>query len=168
MKTLILVRHTENFKEQPDGKITENGKTQAGEIKEFLKSKSILPEIIFTSLYKRTIQTAERANPNASKIIPSASFNEYYTRTDKTDAESTTMGITRVMPKIFSFYDLYDTVMIVAHSSINKSILQSFLNITFDEAKNYFNSYGETQIIRYDYKQGDNNWRIVDSFTPKQ
>ena len=168
MKIITLIRHVENFKEQPDGNITDKGKLQAAEIKEFLQKNSISPELIFTSLFKRTSQTAEISNPNNAKLVSSIAFNEYYTRPDKTDVETVDMGVSRSLTKIYSVYDIYEEIMIVGHSSINKSILQSLLNITYDEAKQLFNSYGEVKVIRYDWKAGDNNWRIFHSFTPEQ
>ena len=168
MRTITLIRHVENFNKKPDGEITEKGKLQATEIKDFLQKNSISPEIIFTSLYKRTFQTAKISNPNNAKLIASGAFNEYYTRPDKTDVETISMGVSRSLAKIYSVHDLYEEIMIVGHSSINKSILQSLLNITFDEAKELFNNCGEVKVIRYDWKVGDNNWRVIHSFTPKQ
>ncbi|MFQ5493474.1 MAG: phosphoglycerate mutase family protein [Candidatus Dojkabacteria bacterium] len=173
MKQVILTRHTNNRVKKDaqvrlnDYELTSIGKEQALEVKNYLSDKDF--EVIYTSLYLRTVQTAEIINEDKkSKTIKTNSFNEYFLRPDGSGVESTDMGISRTMTKLFSIFDIFEKILIVAHSSINQTIIHSLLNIQYKKSLKYFNDFGETHILRYDYKQGDSNWRIVDSFKPKQ
>lgn len=173
MKKLILIRHTEketidNFGHvEADPILTERGKKQAAEIKEFLKD--IDYEIILTSLYRRAQETAAIINEDRGKpVFESISLNEYFLRPDGADVEGSRMGIARAMSKVYSVFDQYKTVVIVCHRSIGRSILQPMLNMEFAELEKFFVNYGDTYVLRYDHKLGDTNWRIIDSFTPKQ
>ncbi len=79
--------------------------------------------------------------------------------------ESISQAQERAMTKLYSIFGQYENIVIVAHSSISQTILQSLLNLNFDDARKYFNSFGEVQVLRYDHKQGDTNWKIIHSFT---
>lgn len=174
MKTIILTRHTNNkasedvaVDKQNDFQLTDIGFAQARELYEFLRRYKF--EAIFTSLYLRSIQTAEIINEGRNiQLFKTNAFNEYFLREDGSDVESTDVGITRTMTKLYSLFDIFENILIVAHSSINKTILHALMNMEYTKTQEYFDKYGETQVLRYDYKLSDDNWRIIDSFEPKQ
>lgn len=173
MKQIILTRHTDNRIKKDaqlkfnDYELTKVGKKQAEEVRDFLAAKDF--EVIFTSLYLRAIQTAEIINSKKKvRVYKTNAFNEYLLRSDGSGVETTEMGISRTMSKLFSIFDLFDNILIVAHSSINQTIVHSLLNLEYDQSLSSFKNFGETYILRYDYKKGDNNWRIIETFSPKQ
>ncbi len=175
MRQIILIRHAEtvlvNMKPEEakitlDPLLSVRGEKQAEELKDFVKKFST--ETIFTSLYKRSRQTAQIINNENVPVVSSNAFNEYYVDPNGKGIETTSDGASRSMSKIYSALNLYEDITIVAHSSINQTILQNLLNLKFDEARTYFNKFGETQVLRYDWKQGDTNWRILETFIPKQ
>ncbi|MFA6754342.1 MAG: phosphoglycerate mutase family protein [Candidatus Dojkabacteria bacterium] len=169
MKKLILVRHTEkdnNHPNQVDNPLTEHGLEQAKSIAKFLDNHPY--EIVFTSLMRRANKTAEVINESKKiKIIKSMAFNEYYIREDGENVETTNMGVSRTLTKIYSVADIYDSILIVAHNSINKTVLQSLLNIGYDESHEFFKNHGETVVLRYDWEKGDDRWVIEDKYTPE-
>ena len=63
--------------------------------------------------------------------------------------------------------NIYDSILIVAHNSINKTVLQSLLNIGYDESHEFFKNHGETVVLRYDWEKGDDRWVIEDKYTPE-
>lgn len=177
MKQIILSRHTETIliasnergHRRNDSSLTDFGNKQAEEMKRFLESKGYSYEIAFSSLYQRSSGTADIISKgNNTKVVPTMSFAEYFLRDDDSDIETLDMAISRTMTKIYSMFELYDSILLVGHSSINKSILQNILNIDFEKSLTYFNKLGETHILRYDWSKGDTKWSIVDSFTPTQ
>lgn len=178
MKQIILLRHAQTTlmdkdsvgygKNSFDPQLSPLGIKQAKEIGDHFEQNKLSYQIVFTSLYQRTIQTAKELNYLKTSTVPFNGFNEYFVSSTGQDMETTDMAIARTMPKIFSLFDIYDEIAIVGHSSINKTILQALTNITFQEAEQYFNKLGETHIIRYDWQAGDKNWHIESSFIPKQ
>ena len=173
MKKIILVRHTEkqiipNFSHvESDSSITMKGVEQAHEIKDFLKSTEY--DVVFTSLLKRAIETAEIINEIHNRhVYKTNAFNEYLLRANGDNVEGTNMGVARSMTKLYSLSDQYDTILLVSHSSIGQTIIQSLLNLEWEVAQTYFNNYGDTYILRYDKSFGDNKWKVIDSFTPIQ
>lgn len=173
MKLLIIARHTNNKitgeenKRSTDGSITETGRLQAEEMKSFLAKYDL--ECIFTSLYLRTIETADIINKDRNiKTVKSNAFNEYLLRPDGSGVEGVDTAQARSMSKIYSFFDLYENVLIVGHSSINQTMYHSLTNIDYSTSREMFNSYGEIRVLRYDYKQGDSKWVEIDNFTPSQ
>lgn len=173
MKVITLVRHTDNRitldanKIQNDYPLTPTGEVQAKELAKFLKKYTF--DAIFTSLYKRSVQTAEIINRDKKfPLYKTNSFNEYFLREDGTGVEGTKIGIARTMTKIYSMFDIFENILIVAHSSTNKTILHALTNLKEQTVDKYFNKYGETHILRYDHKLGDDKWKIMDSFIPKQ
>ena len=153
MKKLILTRHTEKDLQdlnKIDTPLTEHGVEQAKSIAKFLEDHPY--EIVFTSLMKRANKTAEIINGDKKiKIIKSIVFNEYYIRDDGENVETTSMGVSRTLTKIYSVADIYDSILVVAHNSINKTILQRLLNIGYDESQEFFKNYGDTVVLRYDW-----------------
>ncbi len=173
MKQIIFLRHCDNRlsgnegKIPTDGELNENGLLQAKELKKFISKYDI--NTIFTSLYKRTIQTAsivneERNLPSFSEMV----FNEYFLRPDGKGVEGTRAGISRTMGKIYSIYDNYDTILIVSHKAIGRTMIRELLNIDYSESEKYFDNYGECLVLRNDYKNGDTKWGIIDKFIPAQ
>jgi len=81
VKNLYLIRHGETYfnledRIGGDSDLTENGVAQARKLAEYFKKKKI--PLIFTSLKKRTIQSAEPLEDTQENctIIPLAEFNE--------------------------------------------------------------------------------------------
>jgi len=152
-----------------DSRLSSWGVKQAQDIAKFLEKRKHIYDLALTSLYKRAQETAAIINKTKSKnIIPSGAFNEYLVQDDGTEVETTTMGVARAMTKIYSLFDIWENVLLVAHASINRTILRSLLNLEYEKAEEYFRKFGETHVLRYDWKKGDNCWRIIDSFIPKQ
>jgi broad specificity phosphatase PhoE len=177
MRQIILCRHTETeliasgskSHRRNDSSLTKYGVEQAEEIKKFIDDNGYKFEVVFTSLYQRAKTTAEvLSTETGKKIVMSGAFAEYFMRDDDKGVESIDMAVARTMTKIYSIFDQYEDILLVGHSSINKSIIQNILNLPFDESLELYNKLGETHVLRYDWKQGDNNWRVVDSFIPKQ
>lgn len=169
MKKIILVRHTEKIKGF-DSDITSFGEKQTKEIASFLKTKHHIYDYMFTSLYKRSISTGELINSNFKKpSCTSGSFNEYYVRPDNgEEVESVSTAMNRALTKLYSVFDMFESVLIVAHNSILSDMVVSILNLEYKERENLFKFQGEVVVIRYDYKLGDSNWRIIDKFVPKE
>ena len=169
MKKIILTRHTEKDKKHQDtldNPLTERGIKQAKSIAKFLDSHPY--EIVFTSLMRRANKTAEVINDGKKiKIIKSVAFNEYYIRNDGENVETTDMGVSRSLGKLYSVADIYDSILVVAHNSINKTILQRLLNIGYDESQEFFKNYGDTVVLRYDWDKGDDRWLNEDKYTPE-
>ena len=148
-----------------DSTLSERGKKQAKAISKFVNGKYSY-DSVFCSVYHRAIETANEINKHDKPLFQTSSFSEYFLRDDGSGAETTDMALSRSMSKFYSIYDVFESVVIVAHSAISKSILQALLNITFEDASKLFNTTGEVHVLRYDYKKSDNNWREIDSFIP--
>ncbi len=177
MKKIILARHTESKliasgileQKRNDSPLSDFGLEQATEMRKFINERKLTYEIIFTSLFQRARHTAEIINQDfRAKTINCGLFGEYFIQDDGVGIETTNMAISRVMPKIYSLFDQYDNMLLVAHSSINKTIIQNILNCTYSESLKYFNNTGEIHVLRYDHTLGDENWTLIDSFVPKQ
>ena len=169
MIKIALIRHSEKLSNVPhdDSPITLKGIQQSKEIGKFLTSYSF--DAITSSILLRSEQTAQIIASVINKpIYPTIDFNEYYIREDRTEAETTPMLESRVMQKLYSFYGIYNSIIIVAHSSMLSTLVRNLLNIRHDDAQKFFNQFGETQIIRYDWQQGDMYWKIIDTFIPNQ
>jgi broad specificity phosphatase PhoE len=174
MHTIILSRHAEkqsddnNYTFVPDPSITEKGERQCLEVKEFIRD--IKLDATFSSIYRRAIDTSnfiygDRRLP----LIMNACFNEYYVRSsDEANLETTSMGASRTMSYLYSIFSLYNNISIVAHKSINRTIIQSLLNLDWEESQKLFENNAETHILRYDHALGDTKWRIVNSIIPQQ
>lgn len=175
MKQIILCRHTEtehiavggNKSVRNDSRLTERGKLQASEMRKFLLDNEYVFEAVFTSLNLRAVETAEVISKDLGvKNIKSVAFAEYFLRDDGTGVETIDMAVARTMTKIYSLFDQYESILIVAHSSVNKSILQNILNINYNSSLEAFNKLGEIQVLRYDWKLGDTKWGVVNNFVP--
>ena len=169
MKKIILVRHTETILLKGDSSLSSWGIKQAKEIANFLRERKHTYDLVLTSLYKRAQETAVLINKTKNKnIISSGAFNEYLIQNDGTEVETTTMGVARAMTKIYSLFDLWENILLVAHGGINRTILRALLNLKYEKSEEYFRKFGETHVLRYDWEKGDNCWSIIDSFIPKQ
>src|SRR5688572_18151765 len=124
MNKIILVRHTEK-ETGIDPNITEKGILQAEEITKFLKENNHNFDHLFTSVYRRSIKTAKIINQQFDKPSSvSMNFCEYYVRPeDGKDIEMPDTAMSRTMTKIYSCIDIFSSIMIVAHNSINTGIL---------------------------------------------
>jgi len=176
MKQIILCRHPETDliasgsggQRRNDALVSDFGRKQAEEVRDFIKGKNLNYQAVFTSLFHRAYEMGRTLNDKDMPFYPSHAFNEYFQRDDGSGVESTDTGAARTMTKIYSVFDIYDEIIIVAHASINKTILQNMLNNSFDECKKYYNLLGETHVLRLDWEIGDKTWSIIDSFTPTQ
>ena len=175
MKQIILIRHPETISSLDkknnqykilDPQISPYGLKQLEEIKGFLKTYDY--EAIFTSLLRRSRDAARLINSRNRPLFNHNAFNEYHLDPEGKGAETVEMAIVRTMTRIYSMFDQYESIIIVGHSSINKTIMQTILNCEFDEAGKYFNKLGEVQVLRYDWKIDDKVWKIIDSFIPSQ
>jgi len=173
MKYIIIARHTNNRntgdegKKPTDGPITDIGKIQAKEMQEFLEKYKF--DSIFTSLYLRSIQTAEIINGDTKvPCVKTNAFNEYMMRENGESVEGVDTAKSRTMTKLYSIFDHYDSILVVAHSSIDQTIYQSLTNIKYEDSIKLFKNYGEVRVLRYDYKMGDSNWIEIENFIPKQ
>ena len=92
-------------------------------------------------------------------------LNEYFLRDDGSGVETCEQGLARSMGFLQQFSPYYEQIAVVAHNAILATLLRSILNLPFDEARDFGGS-GACRVLRYDYLQGDQNWRCVDSFTP--
>jgi len=170
MRQIILVRHCHTGQRGTDDPgLSDGGREQAGEISGFLEAKDYEFEAVYASLYKRAIETAELLVGGQKKIIKNSAFNEYYVRSvSREEVETTQMAASRAMAKLYSIYDLHESVMLVLHSSIGKTVLHALLNCTYNKSLEYLNKYGEVVVLRYDWHKGDENWKVIDSFIPVQ
>lgn len=173
MKYIIIARHSNNRNtgdegvKPTDGAITEIGIAQAKEMKEFLAKYKL--DSIFTSLYLRAIQTAEIINKDIHiTTIKTNAFNEYMMRENGENVEDVDTAKNRAMTKLYSLFDIYDSILIVGHSSINQTIYQSLTNIEYEESIKLFKNYGEVRILRYDHTIGDKKWNEIENLIPKQ
>lgn len=169
MKQIIIARHTEktDLQDSKDCNITKFGKKQAMEMADFLSNYKI--DTILTSVLLRSMKTAEIINKRFKlPIIATHSLNEYFLRETGEGVETCEMLESRVFSKLYSLYDVYDSVLLVVHSAMAKTILRTILNIDYNESFEYFNKFGEVCVLRYDHKLGDSKWSVVQRFFPKE
>ena len=174
MNQIILARHCQTEllasgdggTRRNDSLLSELGLKQADQVSKFVNKFEY--EAVFSSLFVRTIKTADIINANKKPQFANINLSEYFTGDDEKGRESTSMGISRTMSFIYPMFDLYKSIVIVGHNSINSTILRSLLNMEFEEAENYFKSVGQALVLRRDWGKGDKIWHIADEFTPDQ
>lgn len=174
MKQIILTRHCQtdllasgdSGTRRNDSPLSELGLKQASQVSEFVNKYEY--DAIFSSLFIRTIKTAEIINQKKRPRLSSIDLSEYFIGDDGKGRETTTMGISRTMSFIYPMFDCYNSIVIVGHNSINSTILRSLLNMEFEEAEGYFQSPGETLVLRRDWNKGDKIWHIEEKFIPNQ
>ena len=54
----------------------------------------------------------------------------------------------------------FDSIVIVAHEGILQTITREFTNMDYSDSLQLFNKYGETHVLRNNYKLGDTKWHI--------
>jgi broad specificity phosphatase PhoE len=173
MTYLYLIRHCETFEPGedvpppplPDRPLSQLGIQQAEELARFLRAVPI--DLILTSLYRRAQETA--ALINDGRVIPvfaSMALNEYFLRPDGRGVESTELGLARSLGFLLQFSPYYERIAVVAHSAILATLYRSYLNKPFHEFEE-FGAAGLCRMLRYDYSQGDQNWREIETFTPR-
>jgi broad specificity phosphatase PhoE len=174
MEQIILARHCQtellasgdSGTRRNDSPLSELGLKQAAQVCKFVNKYEY--DAIFSSLFIRTIKTAEIINENKKPQFANINLNEYFAGDDGKGRESTTMGIARTMSFIYPMFDLYKSIVIVGHNAINSTILRTFLNMEFEEAEGYFKSVGQVLVLSRDWQKGDKIWHIEDKFTPDQ
>lgn len=174
MRKIILTRHGE--KEQmfnglqeiilQDPELTSRGILQAKEISNYIRDEKI--DIILTSTLLRSQQTG-RIIQDSKKvpIISSIALREYISRNHE-DTETLEAGSERAMHKLYSMWNIYESILIVGHCGINRTIMLNLLNMDINNIFDFYNYYGETHFLRFDLRKGDKKWLIADSFIPKQ
>jgi broad specificity phosphatase PhoE len=173
MKQLYLIRHCETKElageeasyPRNDSLLSARGLTQAQSLADFLRGSPI--DLILSSLFQRSQQTAaflkgERAIP----VFSSMALNEYFLRDDFRGVESTDEGLVRSVGFLNQFRPYFDYIVVVGHNSILSTMLMSLLNMPYDLGKGAFERVGTCRILRYDWTQGDDNWKEVDVFIP--
>ena len=174
MEQIILARHCQtdllasgdSSTRRNDSPLSELGLKQAAQVSKIVNKFEY--DAVFSSLFIRTIKTAEIINENKKPQFANINLSEYFAGDDGKGRESTTMGIARTMSFIYPMFDLYKSIVIVGHNAINSTILRSFLNMEFEEAEGYFKSVGQVLVLRRDWQKGDKVWHIEDKFTPDQ
>lgn len=175
MNQIILSRHCQTEllasgdpgAKRNDSPLSTLGLKQAEELATFVKNYSY--DVIFTSLFIRSIKTGEIISDGSTKpMYSNIALSEYFLGDDGRGREGVDMGISRTMTYLYNFFGIYDSIVIVGHKSINSTILRSFLNMEFSEAEEYFRSPGETLVLRRDWKAGDKIWHIREKFIPSQ
>lgn len=173
MKKLLLIRHCETklITEGPagnfwnDSPLSEKGEEQAGRLAEHYKDGKI--NLILTSLFQRTQKTAEILNKyHDVPIFSNMALDGYFLREDGTGVEGTEQGLARSMGFLLQFRPYYDYITIVSHDGILRTLLMDLLKIPFEDLNEYFKNPGESHLLRFDWKEGDKAWEIIDSFTP--
>ncbi len=93
-------------------------------------------------------------------------LNEYFLRDDFQGVETTEQGLVRSIGFLNQFRPFFDHIAVVGHNSILSTILMSLLNMPFSAGKEAFKRVGTCRTLRYDWAQGDENWREIDWFIP--
>lgn len=173
MKQLYLVRHCETKElageeaahSRNDSLLSVVGLQQAKRLAAYLQPMSI--ELILTSLFQRSQQTAAKINfGHNAPVFSSFALNEYFLRDDYEGVETTEQGLVRSIGYLNQFRPYFDYIAVVGHNSILSAILMSLLNMPFDEGKEAFNRVGTCRVLHYDWTKGDQNWREISSFIP--
>lgn len=99
-------------------------------------------------------------------VFSGMALNEYFLRDDYRGVEITEQGLVRSMGYLNQFRPYFESIAVVGHNSILSTMLMSLLNMPFDMAKESFNHAGQCRILRYDWAEGDQNWRELGSFVP--
>jgi len=148
-----------------DSPLSEKGIEQAGRLAEHYKDGKI--DLILTSLFQRTQKTAEILNKyHDVPIFSNMALNGYFLRDDGAGVEGTEQGLARSMGFLLQFRPYYNYIAIVSHDGTLRTLLMDLLKIHFEDLNNYFKNPGESHLFRFDWKEGDKIWKIIDSFTP--
>jgi broad specificity phosphatase PhoE len=173
VKQLYLIRHCETKElagqeaahPRNDSSLSSGGLRQAARLADYLRQSPI--DLILTSLFQRSQQTAAIINQRRSApVFSGMALNEYFLRDEYEGAETADMGLVRSMNYINQFRPYFDYIAVVGHNSILSTMRMSLLNMPFDEGKEAFSHAGTCRVLRYDWEEGDQNWKEADSFIP--
>jgi broad specificity phosphatase PhoE len=173
VKQLYLVRHcqtkelagAEKAHPRNDSLLSTNGLRQAERLSDYLRPMPI--DLFLTSVFQRSQQTAAILNQKRSiPVFSSMALNEYFLRDDFQGVENTEQGLVRSIGFLNQFRPFFDHIAVISHNSILSTILMSLLNMPFGAGKEAFNCAGTCRIVRYDWRQGDENWQETDCFIP--
>jgi len=173
VKQLYLIRHCETKElagEEPahprnDSLLSTQGLQQAAQLSDYLRPKPI--DLFLTSTFQRAQQTVAALNRERSApVFSSMALNEYFLRDNFQGVETTEQGLVRSIGFLNQFRPFFDHIAVVGHNSILSTILMSLLNMPFSSGKEAFNRAGTCRILRYDWTQGDESWKDIDSYTP--
>jgi broad specificity phosphatase PhoE len=142
-----------------------NGLRQAECLADYLRSMPI--DLFLTSVFERSQQTTAILNKERRvPVLSSMALNEYFLRDNFDGVETTEQGLVRSIDFLNQFRPFFDHIAVVGHNSILSTILMSLLNMPFSTGKETFNLVGTCRVLRYDWTQGDENWKEVSSFVP--
>lgn len=173
MKQLYLIRHCETKEiageetahARNDSPLSRAGQEQAERLRLYLSDKPV--DLFLTSLFLRSQQTAAILNDGRKIPVFSAmALNEYFLRDDFQGVETIDQGLARSVGFLNQFRPFYESIAIVGHNSILKTILMSLLNMPFELGQETFDLPGTCRTLRYDWHKGDQNWRETDLFIP--
>lgn len=173
MKQLYLIRHCETKElagEEPahprnDSLLSVKGLLQAANLSDYLRPQPI--DLFLTSTFQRAQQTVAALNrERKAPVFSSMALNEYFLLDDFQGVETIEQGLVRSIGFLNQFRPYFDHIAIVGHNSILSTILMSLLNMPFNSGKEAFSGAGTCRVLRYDWTQGDENWREIDLFTP--
>lgn len=124
-------------------------------------------DLFLTSLFRRSQQTAAALNGERGvPVFSGMALNEYFLRDDFQGVETTEQGLVRSIGFLNQFRPHFDHIAVVGHNSILSTILMSLLNLPFDSGREAFSRAGTCRVLRYDWAQGDENWKEIDLFIP--
>jgi broad specificity phosphatase PhoE len=173
VKQLYLVRHCETKElageehthPRHDSPLSTEGLQQAERLADYLRPMPV--DLFLTSIFQRSQQTVAALNSERGvPVFSSMALNEYFLRDDFQGVETTEQGLVRSIGFINQFRPYFDHVAVVGHNSILSTIFMSLLNLPFDSGKAAFTRAGTCRVLRYDWTQGDENWKEIDSFIP--
>ena len=174
MKRLLLVRHCESQAlagEVPahvrdDSRLSGRGLRQAEQVAARWSDQPL--DLVLASPFLRAQQTAQvLAQSHNAPVFSSTALAEYLLRDDEAGVERVEHGVARALGFILPFHPFYECAAVVAHNGILTTLLAALLNAPFEEVRDVFQEPGASRLLRYDWERhGDQNWRIVESFTP--
>jgi broad specificity phosphatase PhoE len=173
VKQLYLIRHGETKElcgeelahPRNDSPLSAKGLEQAERLADYLRPKPV--DLFLTSTFQRSGQTVAALNRERSvPVFSGMALNEYFLRDDFEGVETTEQGLVRSIGFLNQFRPFFDHIAVVGHNSILSTMLMSLLNMPFNAGKEAFTRAGTCRVLRYDWTQGDENWKEIDLFIP--
>lgn len=132
---------------------------------DYLRPKPI--DLFLASTFRRSQQTVEVLNrERGAPVFSSMALNEYFLRDDFQGVETLEQGLVRSLGFLNQFRPYFDNIALVGHNSILSTIFMSLLNMAFGSGKEAFAITGTCRVLRYDWTEGDENWKEIDLFIP--
>jgi broad specificity phosphatase PhoE len=173
VKQLYLIRHCETKEiageelthPRNDSSLSTKGLEQAQRLTDYLRPEPV--DLFLISTFRRSQQTVAALNLERNvPVFSSMALNEYFLRDDFQGVETTEHGLVRSIGFLNQFRPFFDHIAVVGHNSILSTMLMSLLNMPFGSGKEAFKQTGTCRVLRYDWTQGDENWKETDLFIP--